>query len=61
MFHKVVYQHMHGAVGFLISIYCKSTKEYSSKKILKAVKNRQKYTIRYDKRCYLYVQKSLKR
>jgi len=42
MFHKIVLQHVQGAVGFLIPFNCKFTTESSSKK-LKSVKIWQNY------------------
>ena len=33
--HKVVWQHMQGVVGFLLTVYCKFTRESDSERILK--------------------------
>jgi len=35
MFHKVVWQHMQGVVGFLVTTYCKFVTEFFSKKFEK--------------------------
>jgi len=43
MFHKVVLQHMQGAVEFYYAFNCKFTKESFSKKFSKSVKICQNY------------------
>jgi len=35
MFHKVVWQHAQGVVGFLVMRYCKFTRKSDTKRILK--------------------------